>query len=119
MKASNQNSRHCEFDGLLVSQAGWVKHINKYHSEKPGKTLTSWTEAAKYFMTKEEWQRKRKLEKLNKPVDYENLYRELVHYYIDKRGFTMQQANDKAQEIILEQKAERAAALKELQEKII
>ena len=39
--------------------------------------------------------------KLEKPFNVELLYNHLVHYYIDKKGCTKEEANEIAQKVIM------------------
>lgn len=113
MKRSYENSLRCKFDGSAISSdKSILQHLNVYHKYNvPASALLDINLAKQFFQTKEEYHRTQKqikeLNKALKPLDADKLFSDTVHFYVDKKKYTLEQANEIAAKIVEREKAKR------------
>lgn len=89
----------------VKTEQGMLNHLQKYHNTSvPAIALSDLHYARQYFQTRNELKNTTKqnriLRKALKPLNEDKLYHDTVHYYMDKKGYTLDQANHIAQKVV-------------------
>lgn len=108
------NPLRCSFDGIVIrTEEGFTNHLAKYHRHQvPAVALNDLAYARQFFKTPEEYKAIKKKAALLKPLNTDKLYNDTLKFYMDKKNYPKEKANEIAQAVVQREIAKRQEASK-------